>query len=134
MASDLFAAVHVFYASRYGIVVMTRSECHKVLYRWGIQRSPIQAALLSAKTGEVEAGAEGIHEIDNIGDGWSVGCHTRKAESNASDLSLALCCAKPVGNAAPHGQHVAKRMHRKGLSLGTRVLGHPPNPPEPSTI
>lgn len=62
MASDLFAAVHVFYASHYGIV-MTRSECHKVLYRWGTQRSPVQAALLSAKTGEVEAGAEGIHEI-----------------------------------------------------------------------
>lgn len=42
---------------------MARSERHKVLYRWGTQRSPIQAALLSAKTGEVEARAEGIHEI-----------------------------------------------------------------------
>jgi len=60
--SDPFAAVHIFYAGPRGIVVVTRSECHKVLYRWGMQRSPIQA-LLSAKTGEVEAGAEGICEI-----------------------------------------------------------------------
>lgn len=111
-------------------VIMARNECHKVLYRWGTQRSPIQAALLSAKTGEVEAGTEAIH---NVGDGWSVGC-TRKTESNTSDLSLALCCAKPVDTAAPHCQHVAKRMHRKELSLGTRVLGHPPSPPELFTI
>lgn len=60
MASDWFAAVHVFYASHRAL---TKRECHKVLYRWGTQRSPIQAALLSAETGEVEAGAEGIHEI-----------------------------------------------------------------------
>lgn len=46
------------YPSHDGTVAMTRSQCHKVLYRWGAQRSLIQAAMLSAGTGRVEAGAE----------------------------------------------------------------------------
>lgn len=63
--------------------------------------------------GEVEAGAEGIQEIT-----WLM-AGLRDATQKRLSLSLAFCCAKSVGTAAPQGKHVAKRMHRKEPFPGT---------------